>query len=72
MGETRRQMTGSFISIALLDNTDPGTVGWLVFAAWFVLFVVILNTIIFFSRRLFRRWRNGKVDGKAGHGEKQA
>jgi hypothetical protein len=47
-------------TLAFFDNTDPGAAGWLVLAAWFVLFVVILNTIIFFSRRLFRRWR-GKV-----------
>jgi hypothetical protein len=62
-------MTSSFISAAFFDNTDPGVGGWLALVAWFVLFVLILNTIIFFLRRLFRRWR-----GKDGirHGEKQA
>ncbi|MDX6272663.1 MAG: hypothetical protein QOD28_3886 [Acidobacteriota bacterium] len=62
-------MTGSLISVAFFDNTDPGAAGWLVLAAWFVVFVLILNTIIFFLRRLFRRWR-----GKAAinDGEKQA
>jgi threonine/homoserine/homoserine lactone efflux protein len=50
-------MTSSFISAAFFDNTDPGAGGWLVLAAWFVVFVLVLNTIIFTLRRLFRRWR---------------
>ena len=65
-------MTGSFISVAFFDNTDPNAAGWLVLVAWFVLFVFILNTIIFFLRRLFRRWRGGKAGSKVRHGEKQA
>lgn len=60
-------MTGSFISVALFDNTAPDATGWLVLAVWFVLFVLILNTIIFFLRRLFRRWR-GSSSNKAGGG----
>jgi len=63
-------MTASFISVAFFDNTDPQAAGWLVLVAWFVLFVFILNTIIFFLRRLFRRWRN-KAGSKVRHGEKQ-
>jgi hypothetical protein len=47
-------------TLAFFDNTDPGAAGWLVLAAWFVLFVVVLNTLVFFLRRLFRRWR-GKM-----------
>lgn len=62
-------MTGSLISVAFFDNTDPGAGGWLVLALWFILFVFILNTIIFFLRRLFRR-RRGKNEIR--HGEKQA
>ncbi|MDQ1524968.1 MAG: hypothetical protein QOG00_3904 [Pyrinomonadaceae bacterium] len=62
-------MTGSLISVAFFDNTDPGAAGWLVLAAWFVVFVLILNTIIFFLRRLFRR-RRGKA--AINDGEKQA
>jgi threonine/homoserine/homoserine lactone efflux protein len=66
-------MTGSFILVAFFDKTDPGVAGWLVLAVWFVLFVLVLNTIIFFLRRLFRRWRARKrADGKVRHGEKQA
>jgi threonine/homoserine/homoserine lactone efflux protein len=66
-------MTGSFILFAFFDNTNPGVAGWLVLLAWFVLFVLILNTIIFFLRRLFRRWRNSRKTGsEARHGEKQA
>lgn len=57
------------ITLAFFDNTDPGTGGWLVLAAWFVLFVLVLNTIIFALRRLFRRWR---VKAGIRHGEKQA
>ncbi|HLL70560.1 MAG TPA: hypothetical protein VK363_03955 [Pyrinomonadaceae bacterium] len=53
-------MTGSFIPFAFFDNTDPGVGGWLMLAVWFVLFVLILNTIIFTLRRLFRRWREGQ------------
>ncbi|HEV2799892.1 MAG TPA: hypothetical protein VGW12_05315 [Pyrinomonadaceae bacterium] len=51
------------------DNTDPGTGGWLVLVAWFVLFVLVLNTVVFLSRRLFRRLR-GKSEMR--HGEKRA
>jgi len=65
-------MTGSFISAAFFDNTDPGAGGWLVLVVWFVLFVLILNTIIFFLRRLFRRWRSSSGKGGVRHGEKQA
>ncbi len=57
------------MSIAFFDNTDPDAGGWLVLVVWFVLFVLILNTIIFFLRRAFRRWR-GKGDIR--HGEKRA
>lgn len=60
-------------TLAFFDNTDPGVAGWLVLAAWFVLFVVILNTIIFFLRRLFRRWRHSRAGSrKVRQGEKQA
>ena len=62
-------MTGSLISLAILDNTDPGTAGWLVLVGWFVLFVFILNTIIFALRRLFRHWRNSKPGDNVRHGE---
>ena len=65
-------MNNSFTSIAFLDNTDPGASGWLVLVVWFVLFVFILNTIIFTLRRLFRRWRHGKAGNEVRHGEKQA
>ena len=61
----------SFISIAFFDKTDPDAVGWFVLVAWFVLFVFILNTIIFTLRRLFRRWRN-KAGSEVRQGEKQA
>lgn len=64
-------MNSSFISVAFFDNTDPNAAGWLVLALWFILFVFILNTIIFTLRRLFRRWRN-KTGGKVRHGEKRA
>ena len=50
-------MTNSLISVVFLDNTDPGAGGLAVLAVWFVLFVLVLNTIIFALRRLFRRWR---------------
>jgi threonine/homoserine/homoserine lactone efflux protein len=50
-------MLSANVMLAFFDNTDPGAVGWLVLAAWFVLFVLVLNTIIFTLRRLFRRWR---------------
>ena len=63
-------MTGSFISVAFFDNTDPGVAGWLVLAAWFVLFVLVLNTIIFALRRLFRRWRNKAAGRRVRRGEK--
>jgi flagellar biosynthesis/type III secretory pathway M-ring protein FliF/YscJ len=46
------------ITLAFFDNTDPGIGGWLVLAVWFVLFVLVLNTIIFALRRLFRRRRD--------------
>jgi hypothetical protein len=62
-------MTNSFIFVAFFDNTDPGAGGWIVLAVWFVLFVLVLNTIIFTLRRLFRR-RRGR--GAIRHGEKQA
>ena len=58
-------MTSSFISVAFFDNTDPGAGGWLVLVVWFVLFVLVLNTIIFVLRRLFRRWR-GKSEIRQG------
>ncbi|HEY9403415.1 MAG TPA: hypothetical protein VIQ24_12195 [Pyrinomonadaceae bacterium] len=61
-------MLSQNITLAFFDNTDPGAAGWLVLAAWFVLFVLVLNTIIFTLRRLFRR-RRGK--GGISHGEKQ-
>ena len=50
-------MFSAISTFAFFDNTDPGAGGWLVLAVWFVLFVIILNTIIFTLRRLFRRWR---------------
>ncbi|HJR08772.1 MAG TPA: hypothetical protein VJ842_16045 [Pyrinomonadaceae bacterium] len=61
----------STIPLAFFDNTDPGLGGWLVLAAWFILFVFVLNTIVFFLRRLFRRWRSGSSRNKAGvrHGD---
>jgi hypothetical protein len=65
-------MIGAFISVSFLDNTDPGAAGWLVLAVWFVVFVVILNTVIFILRRLFRRWRGNRAGGGVRHGEKQA
>jgi len=64
-------MRSSFISVVFFDNTDPDTAGWFVLIAWFVLFVFILNTIIFILRRLFRRWRN-KAGSKVRRGENQA
>jgi threonine/homoserine/homoserine lactone efflux protein len=64
-------MIVSLISIAIFDNTDPGVAGWLVLAVWFVMFVLVLNTIIFFLRRLFRRWRENRAGSrKVRHGEK--
>ncbi|HEX8457707.1 MAG TPA: hypothetical protein VF656_10455 [Pyrinomonadaceae bacterium] len=53
----------------IFDNTDPGAGGWLVLVVWFVVFVLVLNTIIFLLRRALRRLR-----GKNGmrHGEKRA
>ena len=57
-------MEGSLISVVFFDNTDPGASGWLVLGVWFVLFVFILNTIIFILRRLFRRWR-GRIGKRA-------
>jgi hypothetical protein len=62
-------MISSSVFVALFDNTDPGTGGWIVLVVWFVLFVLVLNTIIFTLRRLFRR-RGGRGDIR--HGEKQA
>ena len=56
-------------TLAFLDNTDPGFGGWLMLVVWFVLFVLILNTIIFFLRRLIRRWRSRS---EIRHGGKQA
>ena len=64
-------MRSSFISVAFFDNTDPDAASWFVLALWFVLFVFILNTIIFTLRRLFRRWRN-RAGSKVRQGEKQA
>ncbi len=61
-------MTGSFISVALFNNTAPDAAGWLVLAVWFAVFVLVLNTIIFFLRRLFRRWRGRSNNNKAGGG----
>jgi hypothetical protein len=52
-------MLSANITLVVFDNTDPGAGGWLVLAAWFVLFVLVLNTIIFTLRRLFRRRRVG-------------
>jgi hypothetical protein len=65
-------MLSANITLAFFDNTDPGTGGWLVLAVWFVLFVFLLNTIIFILRRLFRRWRINS-GGKAAvrQGEKR-
>ena len=66
-------MRSSFISVAFFDNTDPDTAGWFVLIAWFVLFVFILNTIIFILRRLFRRWRNkagNEVRGEKSRNER--
>jgi len=66
-------MRSSFISIAFFDNTDPNAAGWFVLVAWFVLFVFILNTIIFILRRLFRRWRNkagNEVRGEKSRNER--
>jgi threonine/homoserine/homoserine lactone efflux protein len=65
-------MTDPQITLAFFDNTDPGVGGWLVLVVWFVLFVFILNTIIFFLRRLFRRWRANRAESRVRHGEKQA
>ena len=62
-------MLSANITFALFDNTDPGTGGWLVLALWFVVFVLVLNTIIFTLRRLFRRLRGR---GAVRHGEKGA
>ncbi|MGI9106268.1 MAG: hypothetical protein ACR2G4_08480 [Pyrinomonadaceae bacterium] len=55
--------------LTFFDNTDPGGAGWLVLFVWFVLFVFLLNMIIFFLRRLFRRWR-GKAGAAIRRGEK--
>jgi hypothetical protein len=52
---------GAHITFLWFDNTDPGAGGWLVLAVWFVLLVLVLNTIIFTLRRLFRR-RRGELD----------
>jgi len=50
-------MLSANITLVVFDNTAPGMGGWLVLAAWFVLFVLVLNTIIFALRRLWRRRR---------------
>jgi hypothetical protein len=57
------------VALAFYDNADPGAGGYLVLAVWFVVFVLVLNTIIFFSRRLFRRWRSSKAAVR--HGDKR-
>gem|GEM_PF-3648550 len=57
------------LPLAFFDNTDPGGAGWAVLLVWFVLFVFVLNTIIFFLRRRFRRWR-GRAGDAIRHGEK--
>jgi beta-lactamase regulating signal transducer with metallopeptidase domain len=62
-------MTNFLISVVFFGNTDPGAGGWIVLVVWFVLFVLVLNTIIFALRRLFRRRRSR---GAIRHGEKQA
>ncbi len=54
-------MNSFFVSVVFFDNTDPDAAGWLVLVVWFIIFVFILNTIIFTLRRLFRRWRNNKA-----------
>ncbi|HEY1402923.1 MAG TPA: hypothetical protein VGB05_02215 [Pyrinomonadaceae bacterium] len=59
-------MSSANIMLAFFDNTTPGAGGWIVLFVWFVLFVLVLNTIIFTLRRLFRRRREIR------HGEKQA
>ena len=61
-------MTSPNMLPAFFDNTDPGAGGWIVLLVWFVLFVLVLNTIIFTLRRLFRRWRGR---GDIRRGEKQ-
>ena len=61
-------MTVPFISVALVDSTTPGAGGWLALAAWFVLFVLVVNTAVFGVRRLFRR--RGKA--ASNQGERQA
>jgi threonine/homoserine/homoserine lactone efflux protein len=65
-------MINATSTLAFFDNTDPGAGGWLVLVAWFILFVLILNTIIFILRRLFRRWRNSNSKAGVRQGEKQA
>ncbi len=64
-------MNSFFVSVVFFDNTDPDAAGWLVLVVWFIIFVFILNTIIFTLRRLFRRWRN-KAGSEVRQGEKQA
>ena len=64
-------MTGSFIPVAFFDNTDPGLGGWLMLAAWFVLFVLVLNTVIFILRRFFRRWRSSSSSSSSKAGIRQ-
>lgn len=59
------------ITLAFFDSTDPGAAGWLVLAVWFVLFVLVLNTIIFFLRRLWRRWRAGMKQAPTPVDEKE-
>ncbi len=57
------------VTLALLQVATPGAGGWLVLVLWFVLFVLVLNTLVFTLRRLFRRWRNhraGANDARRG------
>jgi hypothetical protein len=53
-------MIDTHTTLGFFDTTAPGATGWIVLVVWFVLFVLVLNTIIFLLRRLFRRWR-GKI-----------
>lgn len=57
------------VALAFFDNTDPDAGGWVVLAVWFVVFVLVLNTIIFFLRRIFRRRRQSRAALR--HGGKQ-
>ena len=62
-------MLSANMMLVFFDNTTPDAGGWIVLVVWFVFVVLVLNTIIFALRRLFRRWR-GKREIR--HGEKQA